>query len=293
MTVPLHHNQTGAPSAACAFVGRCASEPLETASVSIIRRFLEWNLRLSDRLCVLTEQRTGRRCGLASFRSLVLPGLLAPGLRVLDVGGGKWPLVSPELKAYFGLHITGLDISAGELALAPPGSYDETIVGDVATVELSQKYDLIVSQTVLEHVRDTAAAIANLSRALAPGGTMAHSLPCANAGYTLVSRLLGNRLGARLLWTIYPESRATSGFPAYYRHCTPAGMRGLCRSAGLEVADVTPYYSSEYFRFCFPLYATELLRQLTLQRLRAESLCEAFTIIARKPADSAVSSRAA
>ena len=198
-------------------------------------------------------------------------------------GGGKRPLIDPETKSRLRLTITGLDISADELAQAPQGAYDRTIVGDAATASLPDRYDLILSQTVLEHVRDTRAVIANLSAVLAPEGIMAHSLPCAFAGYTLVNRLLGSRLGPTLLWTIYPESRSTSGFKAYYRDCTPRRMRRLCQQAGLEGIEIAPYFCSEYFRFFTPLYAAEMARQLLLMRLGAENLCETFTIIARKP----------
>lgn len=257
--------------------------------MTVLRRFLSWNLRLSDRLYGLAERRTGRRCGLSAFRHEILPALLAPGLRVLDVGGGKWPLIDAQTRTRLGLTVTGLDVSAEELAQAPAGCYDRTVVGDVATVAIPGRYDLILSQTVLEHVCDTPAAIANLSAVLAEGGVMAHFVPCAYAGYTFVSRLLGNRLGRKILWTVYPDSRSTSGFRAYYRECTPRRMRRLCRQSGLDVVELRPYFASEYFRFFAPLYALEMLRQLLLMRLRAESLCEAFTIVARKPA--AVSGR--
>ena len=245
-------------------------------------------MRLSERLYTLAEQRTQRRCGLSIFRYSTVYRLVQPGMRVLDVGGGKWPLIDQITKQRLNLTITGLDISANELAAAPPGSYDRTIVGDVASVVLAERYDLILSQTVLEHVRDTRAAIANLSSALAEGGIMAHSLPCAYAGYTLLSRLLGNRLGPRLLWALYPESRSTSGFRAYYRECTPRRMQRVCEEAGLEQIEITPFFASEYFRFFVPLYAAELARQLLLMRLGAENLCETFTVVARKPRETAV-----
>lgn len=249
-------------------------------------------MRQSERLYALAERRTQRQCGLSIFRYSTVYRLVRPGMRVLDVGGGKWPLIDQTTKRRLKMEITGLDVSSEELAAAPPGSYDKTIVGDVGTVKLTERYDLIVSQTVLEHVRDTRAAIANLSGALAEGGIMAHSLPCAYAGYTLLSRLLGNRLGPRLLWMLYPESRSTSGFRAYYRDCTPARMRRLCEEAGLEQIEITPFFASEYFRFFVPLYAAELARQLLLMRLGAENLCETFTVVARKPRAAAGSAAA-
>ena len=258
-----------------------------------LRRLLAWNQSVSARLCAWVERRTGRRNGMFAFRDDVLPSLLRAGLRVLDVGGGKWPMLDVATKRRLGLHVTGLDISADELAQAPPGAYDATVVGDVASVCLPGRYDLIVSHTVLEHVRDTPAAIANLAAALDPGGSMAHFVPCANAGYTVISRLLGHRVGRTVLWAVYPESRATSGFPAYYNRCTPRKMRGLCESAGLAVSRVDRYFASEYFRFCLPLYCLELLRQLTLMWAGAGGLCETFTIVAGKPPAAGARRRAA
>lgn len=216
------------------------------------------------------------------FQQQVLPGLLRPGLRVLDVGSGKQPAINPSKKSALGLSITGLDISAAELALAPVGAYDTLIVGDAATVTISGEYDLIVSHTVLEHVHDTDAALANLSAALAPGGVMAHFMPCANAPFAVLNRLLGG-WSSRLLWAVYPKSRAVAGFPAYYRNCTPSGMRRLCEQQGLVVDAAIPYFCSNYGRFLVPLHAAELTRQLLCQWLRADNLAETFTIVARKP----------
>lgn len=64
-----------------------------------------------------------------------------------------------------------------ELEQAPTGSYDETTVGDVATVRLKHRYDLVFSCAVMEHMRDAPLAFANLSGALEPGGIVAHFVP--------------------------------------------------------------------------------------------------------------------
>lgn len=261
--------------------------------MNAVRRFLAANERLSFRLNDWARRRTGRRCGMGAFREELIPGLLRPGLRVLDVGGGKHPLIGRETKEALGLSVVGLDISADELMQAPAGCYDATVVGDVATAVLDRPFDLIVSHTVLEHVRDTPAAIANLGAALAPGGVMAHFLPCGWAGFALASRSLGNRLGRSLLWTVYPERRRTSGFPAYYNQCTPHGMRQLCVRAGLEVVETRPYFMSDYLRFLAPLYALEVGRQILLMRLGLENFSETFIVIARKPAAPPVQAAAA
>jgi 2-polyprenyl-6-hydroxyphenyl methylase/3-demethylubiquinone-9 3-methyltransferase len=213
----------------------------------------------------------------------VLPSLLKPGLRVLDVGGGKRPAIPVQTKQELGLHVVGLDVSEAELAEAPEGAYDATIVGDVAVTSIPGHYDLVFSRAVLEHVADPAAAIANLASVLLPGGTMAHVMPCRNAPFAILNRWLGNRSARRVLFAIFPEKQENSGFLAYYRDCTPGRLSRTCRESGLEVVQLTPYYNSGYTSFFAPLYTIEMLRQALMCALRLEDLAEGFSIVARRP----------
>jgi 2-polyprenyl-3-methyl-5-hydroxy-6-metoxy-1,4-benzoquinol methylase len=252
---------------------------------SALRRFIEWNRRVSHWERGLATRLVPQSAvdGTTDFRDNVLPSLLAPGLRVLDVGGGKHPAISPETKRKLDLQVVGLDISESELAQAPAGAYDSMIAGDVARVHIPGQYDLVFSRTLLEHVADPPRAIANLAGALAPGGLMAHVLPCRNAPFAILNRALGNRLGRAVLFTVFPEKRRNSGFRAYYRDCTPARLSRLCQRSGLQVVQVIPYYNSDYTSFFAPIYTIEMLRQVATCRLSLENFCEAFTIIARAP----------
>ncbi len=252
---------------------------------SVLRRFIEWNRRLSRRERALATRLVPQSAkdGPVDFRDNVLPSLLAPGLRVLDVGGGKYPAISPQIKREMDLHVVGLDISETELTQAPAGAYDSVIVGDIGRVHIPGKYDLVFSRTLLEHVADTPAAIANLAGALMPNGLMAHVVPCRNAPFAILNRALGNRLGRRVLFAVFPEKKANSGFRAYYRDCTPARLSRLCRDSGLDVVQVIPYYNSDYTSFFVPLYTVEMLRQVATCRLGLENFCEGFTIVARAP----------
>lgn len=250
-----------------------------------LRRFIEWNRYVSRWQRALLA-RVVPGCapdGQVTFRDHVLPGLLQPGLRVLDVGGGKYPGIPLQTKQALGLYIAGLDISEAELAQAPAGAYDAVVVGDVATVPIPGKYDLVFSRAVLEHVADPTAAIANLAGALVPGGIMAHVMPCRNAPFAILNRWLGNRAARQLLFAIYPEKREDSGFLAYYRDCTPAGLSRACNECGLEVVEVKPYYNSDYTGFFAPLFTVELLRQALMCSLRLENFSESFTLVARTP----------
>ena len=126
-------------------------------------------------------------------------------------------------------------------------------------------------------------AIANLAGVLAPGGVMAHVVPCRNAPFAILNRALGNRLARRVLFAIFPEKERNSGFPAYYRGCTPGTLTRLCRENGLQVVQVNTYYNSDYTSFFAPLYTIEMLRQVVTCRLGLEEMCEVFSIVARAP----------
>jgi 2-polyprenyl-6-hydroxyphenyl methylase/3-demethylubiquinone-9 3-methyltransferase len=250
-----------------------------------IRRLIDLNRRVSrwERSVVSRLVPGCAADGTVDFRDRVLPSLIRPGMRVLDVGGGKEPAISPAMKQRYGLHITGLDVSAAELEQAPPGSFDGTIVGDVATVSIPGGYDLIFSRAVLEHVADPRAAISNLAKALAPGGTMAHFMPCGNAPFAVLNRMLGNRAARRLLFSIFPEKAKGSGFRAFYRDCTPSRLLRICRENGLELDKVFPYFNSDYTSFFAPIYTVETLRQALMCSLRLDDFAESFAVVVRAP----------
>lgn len=250
-----------------------------------VRRFIEWNRRVSrwERSLVTRLVPDSAHDGPRDFRDNVLPSLLKPGLRVLDVGGGKHPAIPLQTKQGLGLSVVGLDVSESELAQAPAGAYDSIVVGDVAAVSIPGKYDLVFSRTLLEHVANTRAAIANLAGVLAPGGVMAHVVPCRNAPFAILNRGLGNRTARRLLFGIFPEKARNSGFPAFYQDCTPGRLSRICRESGLDVVKAIPYYNSEYTSFFAPLYTVEMLRQVLMCCLRLENFAEGFSIVARSP----------
>jgi SAM-dependent methyltransferase len=247
------------------------------------RQLVDLNLRISRWESRLLARIAPRVRGEFDFAQRVVPSLLKPGLRVLDVGGGRSPTIAPAAVRQLGLHVVGLDISAAELTLAPEGAYAETIVGDVAETPIPGQFDLVLSDNVLEHVRDNRRTIANLAACMAPGAVMAHFVPCRNAPFAVLNRWLGNRLAKNILLGIYPERRGVAGFPAYYDHCVPSRLAKLCRQCGLDVVEVTPFFVSDYFEFFAPAHTLELCRQSVLRLLGARDFAETFVLVARKP----------
>ena len=126
-------------------------------------------------------------------------GLLRPGMAILDVGSGRRPARPPPARPP-DCRYAGLDVSARELALAPPGSYETHVVADVATPvqTLRGGFDLVLSWQVLEHVVDTERALANMHAYLRPGGSLVALLSGRFSAFGILNAALPAQLGVEL-----------------------------------------------------------------------------------------------
>jgi SAM-dependent methyltransferase len=249
----------------------------------MIRAALNANIALSrafDRR-VLPQHFTtdGRR----DLRLNVVPRYIQPGMTVWDVGGGSQPQFPLDVKAALLLNVVALDLDANELAKAPPGSYDRTVVADLATYRGRGEADAVICNCCLEHVRDTSAAFRALASLLKPGGTLLVFTPSRNALFARLNMALPQRFKARLLHWAWPHTReGHQGFPAYYDRCTPRDFRRMADAVGLEVVELRPYYLSGYFAVLAPAYLLWRLWVLGFWLLRDEQAAETFTMVARR-----------
>jgi 2-polyprenyl-6-hydroxyphenyl methylase/3-demethylubiquinone-9 3-methyltransferase len=211
---------------------------------------------------------------------------IAPRLRsgavVYDIGGGKNPAVSLDDKRRLGLRVIGVDIDASELARAPRGAYDEAIAADITAYRGRGDGDLIICQALLEHVRDTRAAIEAIAGILKPGGTALLFLPSRNAVFARLNLLLPEALKRKALYTVFPSTERDQGFPAYYNRCTPADFRRMAAECNLAVDVCKVYFRSSYFTFLFPLHLA-WRAWVALFRLAAkDQAAETFSLALRK-----------
>lgn len=246
-----------------------------------LRAFIETQTRMSAAF----ERRLPEQYRIDGNRDFVdsfVGPYLFEGARVYDVGGGKNPLIDRETKARLRLDVVGLDIDAEELARAPEGLYDRSICADVTAYRGEGDADLVICQALLEHVRDTDAAIAAISSMLKPGGVALLFVPSGNAVFARLNRLLPQRLKQALLYVIYPQTRRNQGFPAYYDRCTPHGLRSLAEVHGLQVQALRVYFSSSYFTFLFPLHVAWRAWILLFRTLAGEQAAESSSIALSK-----------
>jgi SAM-dependent methyltransferase len=133
-----------------------------------------------------------------------------------------------------GARVVAFDYGDGELkevrntfgAMAETGQVSEeslvgAVQGDATALPFDDAtFDRIIASEVLEHIRDDAGAIAELSRVLRPGGVLAATVPA--------------WLPERVCWALSEEYHAPCVPGGHVRIYTEHGLRRRLRDAGLR-----------------------------------------------------------
>ena len=253
--------------------------------MGLVRTLIDFNVGLSRFIDSALPQHF-RDDGNYHFTREVLPRALVPGATVYNLGGGSRPCISAEDKTRLNLIVVGLDISAHELATAPPGVYDETIVADLCTFVGRADADIVVCQATLEHVPDTPGAMRGLATTVKPGGRVLIFAPSRNAMFARLNRALPEKLKRWLLFKIYPhKAQGHDGFEAHYDHCTPSQIEALAQANGLTVDERRLFWMSSYFTFFTPAFVLWRLSQLVAYALLRNNAAESFVYVLRRSSE--------
>jgi SAM-dependent methyltransferase len=206
---------------------------------------------------------------------------LPSGAVVLDVGAGR---VTPFAAARpGGVKLIGVDVSPE--AMENNDALDQRIVGDItAGLPFARgSVDLITSRSVLEHLRDTRAFVAESARVTRAGGYAIHFFPSRFAPFAIANQLLPNRVSRALLESIFPWARDVLGYPAFYDHCYQSAMTQLFEQSGFSVVNVRLSYSQAYyFSFFVPLFAVAALYDEVVGLVGARNLAAGVLLVARR-----------
>lgn len=160
---------------------------------------------------------------------------------VLDAGCGyTLPLDVPR-----SVQLVGLDASPE--ALAENENIDVGLVGDVTTYALEHgAYDAVICWTVLEHLPNPEAALANLARSLRRGGLLVVGIPNVWSLKGLVTKLTPHAFHVWVYRRLLGHARAGqpgfAPFPTYLRRdIAPASLERLARAHDLELVHAVTY----------------------------------------------------
>jgi SAM-dependent methyltransferase len=201
--------------------------------------------------------------------------LVEPGHTVLDVGCGRGAFLESEVRMIRLLRnfrgrcarVMGIDVHP---AAADHPALDEfrRIEGKDWPVETAS-VDVAVADFVVEHLHDPDAFFAEAARVLRRGGALC--LRTTNRwGYvSVLSRLVPERLHARLLKVAQPSRASHDVFPAHYSCNTVPALRRMLSRHGFDAVVYGHEADPSYLSFSPLLYRLAVLhRRLAPSPLR-------------------------
>jgi len=200
--------------------------------------------------------------------------------RILEAGGIDRPLLSRSANYRY----IGLDIEERERCFEV---YDEFVVRSIEE-SLPEKYDLLISITLLEHVPNNLAAFKSIFDSLVPGGKTLHYVPSKWHPYSVSLRILGPKLQERLIPILRSGSEDITGYPAFFDYCSISEMKKLMADQGFTDIRVIPYYrANDYFAFFVPLYWLVSMFENFCEKFDLEALASGYVICGTKPGSAA------
>lgn len=249
--------------------------------MSLFRRIVNWNVRASarfDRLLPGSFTTDGNRFFVDTF----FLRFLEPHQRVVDLGGGRHPAISLDVKQKRELEVIGIDISEEELDLAPDGAYDRKICADVTRYEGDGIADVVICQSLLEHVQSTDHAFHAIATSLKVNGVALLFAPSRNAVFARINLILPERMKRAVLFALYPSARGSQGFLSYYDRCTPLQFEKMAGDHGLEVVERHLFFSSSYFTFFLPAHILWRIWMVIFHAMAPVQSAETFVYALRR-----------
>lgn len=172
--------------------------------------------------------------------------------RICDIGGGANPLLNEEYIIKKDIDYTILDISETELRKAP--KIYKKLRADISDPKFisNEKFDLIFSKMVAEHISDAKQFHKNILNCLSDKGLAVHFFPTLYTLPFFINYLIPEKLSQKLLDIFDPRDKYQHAkFPAYYRWCRGPFNSQITRlhSIGYEIIEYRCFFGhSGYYK---------------------------------------------
>jgi SAM-dependent methyltransferase len=207
---------------------------------------------------------------------------MKPGATVLDVGAGRRPVI--PLEEIRDTYYVALDVDAEELEAAPEGLYKESVVSPIETYQpqLANRFDLVASFYVFEHVRSLETAIENCRLYLKPGGTMVTQFSGRFSYFAVANQVIPHAV-TRKLGKVLAGREPHTIFPAFYNNCWYGAVAKLMHN--WREVEIRPLYTGagyldrKPFALVKPAY---LASENWTERGTHKNLASHYLVVAKK-----------
>jgi ubiquinone/menaquinone biosynthesis C-methylase UbiE len=208
--------------------------------------------------------------------------LLRPGMRMLDLGAGRGALPMLNFQGQ-GVEVWGADIDP---VVAENPYLDCAFVtrpGDLTGVP-DASVDVMTCCSVLEHVSEPAALLAEVRRVLKPGGVFLAKTPNRFHYMPVIASI--TPLWFHKIFNRWRGREEVDTFPTLYRLNSRGAARRHAGTAGLEPEQLwTVEGRPEYLRMTPPTYLVGLIYERMVNGLKLEDLKGVLFMRLRRPAE--------
>jgi SAM-dependent methyltransferase len=205
--------------------------------------------------------------------------LLHSSAVLLDAGcGADLPLVArygPKVSVAIGVDLCHPRVRP--LARAYP------VVGDLGSIPLrGESVDVVVSRSVVEHLRQPVPVFREIYRVLRPGGRFVFTTPNKLYYACLIALLVPEVLKARYFRVVFGAD-AYDHFPVQYRANTRRALERAARATGFKLTKVEalPHYPY-YLMFSPLLFRLGMLYDLAIEAWGLDSLQSTWLVVMEK-----------
>jgi len=196
-------------------------------------------------------------------------------LKILEAGGIDRPLLEKSDKYTY----DGLDI---EHKSECDEIYHDFLVQSIEE-KIPGKYHLIISFTLLEHVKNNQAALSSIYASLQNDGKTINYLPSKHHPYSIILRMVGDKMQKKIIRYLRPWAQGVTGYPAFFDECSPREMKKLLSKIGCQNIAIIPFYrANDYFSFCFPLFMMVTCWENICRAFNWTCFCSGFIFSAEK-----------